>query len=81
MKLLGDLYEIDVAMLPIGDNFVMGPGDAVIAATMLKPKILIPMHYNTFDLIRQDDSLFKREIVEKTNSFCKIMKPGDHFPL
>lgn len=58
MKLIGELNEIDVALLPIGDNFTMGIPDALKAVEFLKPKIAIPMHYNTFDVIRQDPQKF-----------------------
>lgn len=54
MKLIGELNKIDVACLPIGDNFTMGPDDALLAATWIKAGVTIPMHYNTFPLIAQD---------------------------
>lgn len=59
MALLGEMYDIDVALLPIGDNFVMGIDDAVKAVEFLKPKKVVPMHYNTFDVIKQDPEEFK----------------------
>lgn len=65
MKLIGELNDIDVALLPIGDNFTMGPDDALIAATWLKAKTVIPMHYNTFPLIAQDGQKFVAELKEK----------------
>jgi len=77
MKMLGDMYNLDVCLLPIGDNFVMGPGDAVIAAGLLKPRIVVPMHYDTFDLIRQNADDFKKNVEEKTNSECRILRPGE----
>ncbi|WP_206880877.1 metal-dependent hydrolase [Alicyclobacillus mali (ex Roth et al. 2021)] len=58
MKILGELNTIDLALLPIGDNFTMGPDDALIAAEWLKAKKVIPMHYNTFPLIAQDGAKF-----------------------
>jgi L-ascorbate metabolism protein UlaG (beta-lactamase superfamily) len=54
MKLLGDLNEIDVALLPIGDNFTMGMEDAAVAAEFLRAELSIPMHYNTFPPIEAD---------------------------
>ncbi len=54
MKIIGELNDIDVALLPIGDNFTMGPDDAVLAAKWLRAKKVIPIHYNTFGLIAQD---------------------------
>jgi len=58
MQLIGRRYNIDVAMLPIGDNFTMGLEDALIAAQMLNPKYVIPMHFNTFPVIKQDGKSF-----------------------
>lgn len=58
MKLIGELNTIDVALIPIGDNFTMGISDALKAVEFLKPKIAIPMHYNTFDMIKQDPMQF-----------------------
>jgi L-ascorbate metabolism protein UlaG (beta-lactamase superfamily) len=58
MNLIGRQYELELAMLPIGDNFVMGPEDAVIATQMLRPKKVIPMHFNTFPVIKQDAKAF-----------------------
>ncbi|MEE9591302.1 MAG: metal-dependent hydrolase, partial [Thermodesulfobacteriota bacterium] len=54
MKLIGELNNLDVALIPIGDNFTMGIPDALKAVEFLKPKIAIPMHYNTFDVIKQN---------------------------
>ncbi|MGA3170762.1 MAG: metal-dependent hydrolase [Chthoniobacteraceae bacterium] len=62
MQLLGKRHKIDVAMLPIGDNFTMGPDDAVIAAEFMKAKLVIPMHYNTFDVIKQDPGVFVKKL-------------------
>jgi L-ascorbate metabolism protein UlaG (beta-lactamase superfamily) len=58
MQLIGERNEIDVAMLPIGDNFTMGPEDAVTAAEFLRAKLVLPMHYNTFPPIHQDPKAF-----------------------
>ena len=61
MKLIGELDSIDAALLPIGDNFTMGIDDAIMAAGFLKAKLAIPMHYNTFDLIKADPQVFARK--------------------
>jgi L-ascorbate metabolism protein UlaG (beta-lactamase superfamily) len=58
MKLIGELNKIDIAFLPIGDNFTMGPEDALIAAEWLKAEKVIPIHFNTFPLINQDGQKF-----------------------
>ena len=77
MKLIGD-EKIDVALLPIGDNFTMGPDDALRAAKLIRPKMLIPMHYNTFDLIAQDPKAFAtrvRRALPKTK--VVVLQPGE----
>jgi L-ascorbate metabolism protein UlaG (beta-lactamase superfamily) len=58
MRLIGEMNHIDVALIPIGDNFTMGISDALKAVEFLRPKIAIPMHYNTFDMIKQDPKQF-----------------------
>ncbi|MGO4888704.1 metal-dependent hydrolase [Anaerobacillus sp. MEB173] len=62
MKLIGELNEIDVAFLPIGDNFTMGPEDAAIAAEWLKAKKVVPIHYNTFPVIEQSPEQFAAKL-------------------
>lgn len=65
MKLIGELNQIDLAFLPIGDNFTMGPDDALLAAQFLRAKEVIPIHYNTFPVIVQDDAAFVDSLREK----------------
>lgn len=80
MKVFNELLHgkvIDLALLPIGDNFVMGPEDAAIAVQWLKPKAVIPMHFNTFEAIRQDPLRFQKIAEEKTDSTVIIMEPGE----
>ncbi|MFP7478098.1 metal-dependent hydrolase [Terribacillus saccharophilus] len=62
LKLIGDMNSIDVALLPIGDNFTMGPEDALIAAEWVKAKRVIPIHYNTFPLVEQDGAAFAEKV-------------------
>lgn len=62
LSLLGEQYDIDVAFLPIGDNFTMGPKDALRAANRLKAKTVVPIHYNTFPQIKQDPQKFVAEL-------------------
>ncbi|MBE9388305.1 metal-dependent hydrolase [Vagococcus salmoninarum] len=64
MQLIGQQHEIDYAFLPIGDNFTMGPTDAALATTWLKPKKVTPIHYNTFPIIAQDPQAFFQLIPE-----------------
>jgi len=58
MELLGRLNDIDLAFLPVGDNFTMGISDAAEAVRMIKPKKVVPMHYGTFPIIDVDPSDF-----------------------
>ncbi|MFZ1322685.1 MAG: metal-dependent hydrolase [Ignavibacteria bacterium] len=76
MKLIGEMNKIDYAFLPIGDNFTMGIDDAVKAAGFLNAKNIIPIHYNTFDVIKANENEFKRKI-ESIGKVCTIMKSGD----
>ncbi|MHB1492217.1 MAG: metal-dependent hydrolase [Thermoplasmataceae archaeon] len=73
MKLIGEIYRPDIAMLPIGGHYTMGPEDAIHAVNMINPKIVIPMHYNTFDMIKQDADHFKKMVEEETNAKAIIM--------
>jgi L-ascorbate metabolism protein UlaG (beta-lactamase superfamily) len=75
-ELLGRMNDIDVAMLPIGDNFTMGPGDALEAVRMLRPKKVVPMHYNTWDLIAQDADGFKQDVESRTEAKVVVVPPG-----
>jgi L-ascorbate metabolism protein UlaG (beta-lactamase superfamily) len=76
MKLIGE-EGIDVAILPIGDRYTMGPADAVRAASFVGPKYVIPCHYNTFPPITQDVQTFKKAVEEKTNAKCLPLAPGE----
>lgn len=76
MKLIGEMCKIDYALLPIGDNFTMGVDDAVKAAEFLNAANVIPIHYNTFDVIKADADEFKRKI-ESVGKKCHVMKAGD----
>lgn len=78
MKLIGDRNTIDVAALPIGDNFTMGPDDALLAAEWVKASTIIPMHYNTFDLIKQDGQAFGDALQDKGIGSA-VLRPGESF--
>jgi L-ascorbate metabolism protein UlaG (beta-lactamase superfamily) len=79
MKLIGE-KKIDVAFLPIGDNFTMGVEDAARANELLNADRCVPIHYNTFDLIKADAKTFAFKI-EKQNKKCTVLKPGEYFEL
>ncbi len=79
MQLIGEMSgPLDVALLPIGDNFTMGVDDAVKAAEFLRAKVAIPMHYDTFDLIRSDPDEFVRKARAKGLG-AAVVKPGGSF--
>lgn len=78
MELIGKRNDIDVAFLPIGDFFTMGPEDAAYAAELLKAKIVVPIHYNTFPPIKQDPQKFK-EMVK--GSEVRILEAGESIEL
>jgi L-ascorbate metabolism protein UlaG (beta-lactamase superfamily) len=80
MKLIGE-EGIDLAILPIGDNFTMGPDDALRAVKLLEPKQVVPIHYDTFDVIRQDPHAFARRVQQETSAEATVMKPGDTLEL
>lgn len=72
MKLIGEIYKPDVAMIPVGDRFTMGPELGARAAEFIKPTVAIPIHYATWPLLVSDISAFKPAGVE-----VKAMKPGE----
>ncbi|WP_436859794.1 metal-dependent hydrolase [Staphylococcus caeli] len=75
MKLIADRHPVDVCFIPIGDNFTMGIDDASYAINnFIKPKISVPVHYDTFELIEQNPNEFK-EAVEVGD--VQILKPGE----
>ncbi|MEJ2288432.1 MAG: metal-dependent hydrolase [Deinococcales bacterium] len=76
MRLIGR-KGLDLAMLPIGDFFTMGPDDALEAVKLLAPKAVIPIHYNTFDAIAQDAQAFKVRVESETDARCLVLEPGD----
>ena len=80
MKLIGELDKIDLALRPIGGNFTMDVPDAVKAVEFLKPKKVIPMHYNTFDLVAADPNDFVKRI-KPLRAEGIILKPGESYEL
>jgi L-ascorbate metabolism protein UlaG (beta-lactamase superfamily) len=80
MKIFGELYKIDVALLPIGSVFTMDPLQAAWAVKMISPKKVIPMHYKTFPILIQDPKAFvdltKREA---PNVEVVVLNPGQEY--
>ena len=75
MKIIGEMNDIDTAILPIGDVLTMGPEDAAIAAEWLRAKKVIPVHYNTFPFIKQDANSFT-ELLESKGIVGVALEPG-----
>ena len=73
MELIGEMYPLDLALLPVGGHFTMGLKEAQKAIQLLKPKKIIPIHYNTFDLIKQN---VDKSLVKESNSQLIILKAG-----
>ncbi len=76
MALIGE-EGLDLAVLPIGDNFTMGPADALRAVKLLQPGIVVPIHYNTFDLIKQDAARWAAQVEQETTAEVLVLKPGE----
>jgi L-ascorbate metabolism protein UlaG (beta-lactamase superfamily) len=80
MTLIGE-EGLDLALVPIGDNFTMGPDDALRAVKMLKPKVVIPIHYNTWGLIAQDADAWAERVSKETSAKPVILKPGESYSI
>lgn len=76
MKLIGE-EGVDVAILPIGDNFTMGPDDALRAVKLIGPKRVIPDHYNTWPLIEQDPHKWAEKVQAETSTEPLVLQAGE----
>lgn len=76
MKLIGELYKPDIAFLPIGDRFTMGPDTAAMAARWLGVKQVVPMHYGTFPLLTGTPEQLEQHLVGSNIEVLKL-KPGE----
>jgi L-ascorbate metabolism protein UlaG (beta-lactamase superfamily) len=77
MKLIGDLYHPDVALLPIGGRYTMGTAEAMMAAQFIGANQVIPIHYNTWDKIAADPHSFKRALEKTTDIRVNVLQPGE----
>lgn len=77
MKLIGDLYHPDIALLPIGGRYTMGTAEAMMAASFIGAKRVIPIHYNTWDAIKADPLVLKKALERTTDIEVVILKPGE----
>jgi L-ascorbate metabolism protein UlaG (beta-lactamase superfamily) len=77
MKLIGELYEPDLAMLPIGDRFTMGPREAAYAIRLLGVKHVIPMHYATFPFLTGTAEQLRKETKNFKSLKIHALKAGE----
>ncbi|MDY0000324.1 MAG: metal-dependent hydrolase [Polyangia bacterium] len=80
MKLIGD-EGVDLAILPIGDNFTMGPEDAHRAVELIRPSYVIPIHYDTFEVIHQDPLEWAARAEQRFDVKALVLQPGESFTL
>jgi L-ascorbate metabolism protein UlaG (beta-lactamase superfamily) len=80
MKMIGDRHNIDIAFIPIGDHYTMGPDDALQAAEWYRAKLVIPIHYNTFPPIKRDADAFVKGL-EAQGQKGRAMKPGESYEI
>jgi L-ascorbate metabolism protein UlaG (beta-lactamase superfamily) len=78
MALIGE-EGIDLAILPIGDYYTMGPDDAVRAVKLIRPRFVLPIHYNTFPPITQDVDAWAARVKAETSAEPVVLRPGDWF--
>lgn len=76
MRLVGDL-GLDLALLPIGDNYTMGPSDALEAVKLLRPRYVMPIHFGTFPLLAQDANAFRGRVEGETSARGLVLEPGE----
>jgi len=77
MKLIGELYHPDIALLPIGGRYTMGPAEAMMAAQFVGAKTVVPIHYNTWDRIAVDPLPFKTALELTADITVRILSPGE----
>lgn len=80
MKLYGE-EGIDLMVLPIGDNFTMGPDDALRAIKLVEPKLAVPTHFGTWPLIAQDGPAWKARVEAETATTVHLLEPGGSLTL
>jgi L-ascorbate metabolism protein UlaG (beta-lactamase superfamily) len=80
MRLIGELYRPDVALLPIGGYYTMGAREAAEAVKMLGSKVVVPMHYKTFDVLAKSAVEFVKYVKKKApKTKVVVLKPGGHY--
>ena len=77
MKLIGEMYQPDAALLPIGGFYTMDPKQAAMAVSLIKPKMVLPMHYGTWPAIEQDPKEFEALVKQSSKAKVVLLKPGE----
>ena len=80
MKLIGEKFRPDVALLPIGDRFTMNPAEAALAAKLIEPAITIPIHYGTFDALTGTPDVFEKHL-RGSEITVTTLEPGGVYSL
>lgn len=80
MRLIGD-EGIDVAFLPIGDNYTMGVADSIKAVQFIRPRVVVPMHYNTFPLLAQDAQAWAGRVADETGAMPVVLAVGESYEI
>jgi len=80
MSLIGQ-EGLDLAALPIGGLYTMDPADALQAVKLLKPHVVIPIHYNSVKSLQQDAALWKQQVEQETESHVVVLRPGEGYKL
>jgi len=79
LELYGDLYNPDVAFVPMGDHFTMGPEEAAWAVEMVRPELAVPIHYGTFPVLTGDPEAFKSHVEDRTDTKGIVPETGENF--
>jgi L-ascorbate metabolism protein UlaG (beta-lactamase superfamily) len=81
MILIGQIYHPEVALLPIGGRYTMGPEEAMMAAQFVGAPLVVPIHYNTWPVISQDPVAFGRSVERTTDLKVRVLSPGESFTI
>ena len=78
MALIGEIYQPEVALLPIGDLYTMSPREAAVAARLLKPKVIVPAHYGTFPALTGTPDALREELKKQgVDAEVVALRPGE----
>lgn len=78
MALIGEIYQPEIALLPIGDLFTMSPREAAVAARMLRPKYVVPAHFGTFPALTGTPEMLREELEKlRVKTEVVVLRPGE----